>query len=90
MQNETLHFVELPSGRQAIGNEWVFKVMCGSDEKEERFKARLVAKGYTQKNGIDYYETFSPVVKFQSIRVLVALALQNDVLLHQMDVVTAS
>ena len=89
LQNETWDLVELPSGRQAIGSKWVFKVKCGSDWKVERFKARLVAKGYAQKHGIDYDETFSPVVKFQSIRVLLAFALQNDLLLHQMDVVTA-
>ena len=89
LQNETWDLVELPSGRQAIGSKWVFKVKCGSDGKVERFKARLVAKGYAQKHGIDYDETFSPVVKCQSIRVLLAFALQNDLLLHQMDVVTA-
>ena len=53
MQNETWDLVELPSGRQAIGSKWVFKVKCGSDEKVEGFKARLVAKGYTQKHFID-------------------------------------
>ena len=55
----------------------------------EQLKARLVAKGYTQKFGVDYDETFTPVVRFTSIRVLLALAVQKDMLVHQMDVVTA-
>ena len=89
LQNKTWELVELPSGRKAIGSKWVFKVKYRSDGEVERFKARLVAKGCAQKPGIDYDETFSPVVKFQSIRVLHALAVQNKLLLHQMDVVTA-
>ena len=52
LQNETWDLVELPSGREAIGSKWVFKVKCGSNVKVERFKAWLVAKGYTQKHGI--------------------------------------
>ena len=55
----------------------------------EQLKAHLVAKGYTQKFGVDYDETFTPVVRFTSIRVLLALAVQKDMLVHQMDVVTA-
>ena len=78
--------MELPSGRTPIGSKWVFKVKHKSDGTVERFKARLVAKGYAQQPGIDYDETFSPV---QSIRVLLALSVQHDLLLHQMDVVTA-
>ena len=86
LENNTWELVPLPSGRQAIGSRWVFKVKHTSDGTVKRFKARFVAKGYAQKPGIDYSETFSPVVKFQSIRVLLA---QHSLVLHQMDVVTA-
>ena len=89
LQNETWDLVPLPSGKKPIGSRWVFKVKYGANGKVERFKARLVAKGYAQKPGIDYEETFSPVVKHQSIRTLLAFVVQNDMLLHQMDVVTA-
>ena len=89
LQNETWDLVPLPSGRKPIGSRWVFKVKYGANGKVERFKARLVAKGYAQRPGIDYEETFSPVVRYQSIRTLLAFDVQNDMLLHQMDVVTA-
>ena len=64
----------------------MFKLKHDVDRKVERFKARLVAKGYAQKYGIDYNEIFSPVVHFSSIRFLVALAVQHDMQIHQMDV----
>ena len=86
MENETWELVELPSGRKPIGCKWVFKVKHGSDGKLECFKGRLVAKGYAQKYGVDYDETISPVVRFSSIRALLAFAVQNDMLIHQMDV----
>ena len=89
MQNETWERVELPKGRKPVGCKWVFKAKRGSDGKVQRFKARLVAKGFTQKHGIDYDETFSPVVRFTSVRTLLAFAVQNGMMVHQMDVVTA-
>ena len=70
MQNETWELVELPEDREAIGCKWVFKVIYTSNGKVERFKGRLVVKGYAQKHGIDFDETFSPVVRFSSVRAL--------------------
>ena len=67
----------------------MFKLKHDVDGRVEHFKARLVAKGYTQKYGIDYDEIFSPVVRFSSIRLLLAFAVQHDMLIHQMDVETA-
>jgi len=89
IRNETWKLVEPPVDREVIGCKWVFKVKYDNDGKIDRFKGRLVAKGYAQQYGIDYDETFSPVVKFSSVRTLIAFAVQNDMLLHQMDVVTA-
>ena len=88
-ENETWDLVELPANQKIIGCKWIFKVKHASDGAVERFKARLVAKGYTQEYGIDYVETFAPVVRFSSIRTLLAFAVQNNMIIHQMDVVTA-
>lgn len=78
--------VELPSGKC---HKWVFKRKLKRDGSVERYKARLVAQGFTQKQGHDYDETFSPVIRFESFRTLIALAVQKGMRLHQMDVTAA-
>ena len=89
MDNNTWDLVELPEGKEAIGCKWVFKVKHNSEGEVERFKCHLVAKGYSQRYGVDFEETFAPVVRFSSIRTLLAFAVNKDMIVHQMDVVTA-
>uniref|UniRef100_A0A2N9E1N9 Retrovirus-related Pol polyprotein from transposon TNT 1-94 n=1 Tax=Fagus sylvatica TaxID=28930 RepID=A0A2N9E1N9_FAGSY len=87
--NGVWDLVELPNGVKAIGCKWVFKTKKDSLGNIERYKARLVAKGFTQKEGIDYTETFSPVSKKDSLRIILALVAHFDLELQQMDVKTA-
>lgn len=67
MSNDTWELVELPVNRSPVGCKWVFKTKYDAQGNVERFKGRLVAKGYTQQHGIDYYETFSPVVSYTTV-----------------------
>ena len=89
IKNNTWTLTNLPEGRKAIDCRWVFKVKYKADGSVERHKARLVAKGCSQKPGLDYEETFSPVAKYTSIRSLLAIANQLNLEVHQMDVSTA-
>ena len=88
-QNSVWDLVELPNNCKKVGCKWVFKTKRDAKGNIERFKARLVAKGFTQKEGIDYTETFSPVSKKDSLRIILALVAHYDLELHQMDVKTA-
>ncbi|WJX19405.1 hypothetical protein P8452_09107 [Trifolium repens] len=87
--NGVWDLVELPNGVKPIGCKWVFKTKKDSLGNIERNKARLVAKGFTQKEGIDYTETFSLVSKKDSLHVILALVAHFDLELHQMNVKTA-
>ena len=87
--NNVWDLVELPKDARIVNCKWIFKQKIGATGLPERYKARLVAQGYSQVPGIDYEETFAPVVRFESIRTVIALAAQQSLKLHQMDVKTA-
>lgn len=89
MENETWVLTKLPPGRSVIRSRWTFKLKRGMDGIPPRYKARLVAKGYTQKHGIDYNETYAPVVKYDSLRAVLSIAAARDLVMFQLDVQTA-
>ena len=89
LQNNTWEIVDLPPGKKPIGCRWVYTLKCKSDGSLDRYKARLVARGYTQTYGIDYQETFAPVAKMNTIRILISLAVNLDWPLNQYDIKNA-
>jgi len=88
-RNNTFKLAILPKGRKAVGSKWVFKLKMNPNGTINKYKARLVAKGFSQVNGIDYEETFAPVAKFNTIRMLIGLAAKNNWKLHHLDIKTA-
>ncbi|KAI3791229.1 hypothetical protein L2E82_04923 [Cichorium intybus] len=87
--NQVWNLVDNVPGRNTVGCKWNFKKKTDIDGKVHTFKARLVAKGFTQTPGIDYDDTFSPVAKIKSIRIMLAIAAFYDYEIWQMDVKTA-
>lgn len=87
--NKVWDVEEIPKGAKTVGCKWVYKTKYDSQVKVERFKVQLVAKGFTQREWIDYNETFSPVSCKDSFRIIMALVAHYDLELHQMDVKTA-
>lgn len=89
IKNKTWILTELPSGQKAIDNKWVYKVKHRSNGDVERYKARLVIRGFSQQYDMNYFETYSPVVKFTSVRMILAIAAAENLKLKQFDVKTA-
>ena len=88
LKNQTWSLVELPEGKKALTNKWVYRIK-EEGEGRQRYKARLVVKGFAQKKGIDYDEIFSPIVKMTSIRAILSLVATENLFLEQLDVKTA-
>ncbi|KAK1603315.1 hypothetical protein QYE76_018647, partial [Lolium multiflorum] len=89
LANGTWEVTDRPYGCKPVGCKWMFKKKLRPDGTIEKYKARLVAKGYTQKEGEDFFDTYSPVARLTTIRVLLSLAASHGLLVHQMDVKTA-
>ncbi|GJT09221.1 DNA polymerase zeta catalytic subunit-like protein [Tanacetum coccineum] len=89
VQNDTWKLVDLSSRHKPIGHKWIFKKKLKPDGTIEKYKAHLVAKGYHQKEGQDFFDTFSSVTRITSIRTLIAIAAIHNLVIHQMDVKTA-
>jgi hypothetical protein len=88
LSNETWELVDRPYGCKHVGCKWLFKKKLRPDGTIDKYKARLVAKGYTQKEGEDFFDTYSPIARLTTIRVLLSLAISHGLLIHQMDVKT--
>ena len=85
----TWEMVDLPPGCKPLGYKWIFKKKMKADGSIDKYKARLVIKGYRQKEGLDYFDTYSPVTRITSICMLIAIAALYNLEIHPMDVKTA-
>lgn len=83
LKNNTWTLCDLPTNRKEIQCKWVFKVKRNFDGTVDKYKARLCAKGFSQKKGFDYNETYAPVAKITTFRVLMAVACHENLFVHQ-------
>jgi hypothetical protein len=88
MKNEVWEIVSRPKSKDVVSSKWLFKIKRTADGSIEKYKARFVARAFSQKEGIDYEETFAPVARYNSSRTIIALAAKMKWKLHQMDVKT--
>ena len=88
-ENRVWDLVKLPAGKRTVGSKWVYKVKTGADGSVQRYKVRLVAQGFTQQYGTGFDETFCPVVRQESLRLLMAMSVKHGLSVHQVDVTTA-
>ncbi|KAF3648173.1 hypothetical protein FXO38_18296 [Capsicum annuum] len=89
LSNHTWELVDLPPGNKPSGSKWIFERKTKTDGTIEKYKARLVVKGFKQKEGLDYFDTYSPVTRITSIQMLISLAAVYGLEIHQMNVKTA-
>jgi hypothetical protein len=84
----TFEYVDLPPGKETVDTKWVFTIKYTPTGLVDRFKARLVARGFSQREGDDFWETFSPTIRYESIRLILAIACAENLEIHQADVDT--
>jgi histone deacetylase 1/2 len=89
MKNKTWHLVPPQKGRNIKDCRWVFKVKRKADGSLDKYKTRLVAKGYKQRYGVDYEDTFSPVIKMATIRIILSVVISRGWTLRQLDIQNA-
>ena len=89
MRNDVWDVVPRPEGKFVITSKWIYKIKHAADGSVEKYKARFVARGFSQKEGVDYEETFALVARYAFIRAIISLASVLGWRLHQMDVKTA-
>jgi hypothetical protein len=89
ISNNTWRMVTKPPGRNLVRNKWIFKLKYDVHGNVDRFKARLVAKGFSQTPGVDFDETYSPIVRFESIRTILSVATVENLHITQFNVKTA-
>ena len=89
LKNHTWDIVLLPKGKKPVGCRWVYTLKCKAYGSLERYKAQLVARGYTQTHGIDYQDTFAPMARMNTIRIIISLAVNLDWPLNQYDIKNA-
>jgi hypothetical protein len=87
--NGTIELVPRPAGCRPVGARWLYKIKYNADGSVDRYKARWVAKGYSQQHGVDYDETYAPVMRIEHLRLALAYAALLGLSIHQVDVVTA-
>jgi hypothetical protein len=88
MKNDVWEVVPRPEGKSVVGSRWIYKIKHVVDGSVDKFKARFVAKGFSQKEGIDFSETFAPMARYSSIRAVISIAAELGWQIHQMDVKT--
>jgi hypothetical protein len=86
MRNDVWEIVPRPDGNSLVTSRWTFKIKHVADGNIEKYKARFVARGFSQKEGVDYEETFAPVAKYASIRAVISTTSKMGWRIHQMDV----
>lgn len=82
MKNETWKFTEFPKNKVPIGCKWLYKSNFNVDGSINKYKSRLITKGYSQKDGIDFEDTFSPIAKLNKNRIMIALATKHNWKMH--------